>query len=135
MKLRVKILKFLAGKPVCMIHEKTAEDMSLHMDNRVSIKKNKKRIISIVDFSKALNVNEIAVSDEIVKNLRLKAGDIVEVEVTERPHSIDLINKKLGGHELAKEEIKKIIKDIAENELTEAEIAFFISAVYEKDMS
>ncbi len=135
MKLRVKILKFLAGKPVCMVHEETAEDMSLHMDNRVSIKKNKKRIISIVDFSKALNKNEIAVSDEIVKNLRVKTGDIVDVEVTERPHSIDLINKKLKGHELAKEEIKKIIKDIAENELTEAEIAFFISAVYEKDMN
>ncbi|MDP3027380.1 MAG: thymidine phosphorylase family protein [Nanoarchaeota archaeon] len=135
MKLKVKILKFLAGKPVCMVHEETAKSMSLHMDNRVSIKKGKKRIISIVDFSKALNKNEIAVSDEIVKNLRVKTKDIVDVEVAERPHSIDLINKKLKGHELAKEEIKKIIKDIAENELTEAEIAFFISAVYEKDMN
>ncbi len=135
MKLKIKILKFLAGKPVCMVNEKTAEDMSLHVDNRVSIKKNKKRVISIVDFSKALNRNEIAVSDEIVKNLKLKIGDIVDVDITERPHSIDLIKKKLKGQELTKEEIKKIIKDIAENELTEAEIAFFISAVYEKDMS
>ena len=135
MKLRVKIIKFLAGKPVCMVCEKTAENMSLHVDNRVSIKTNKKRIISIVDFSKALNRNEIAVSDEIVKNLRVKTGDIVDVEVTERQHSIDLIKKKLKGQELTKEEIKKIVKDIAENELTEAEIAFFISAVYEKDMS
>jgi len=135
MKLRVKILKFLAGKPVCMVHEETAENMSLHMDNRVSIKKNKKRIISIVDFSKALNKNEIAVSDEIVKHLNVKTRDIVDVEVTERPLSIDLIKKKLKGHELTKEEIRKIIKDIAENEITEAEIAFFISAVYEKDMN
>jgi putative thymidine phosphorylase len=135
MKLKIKILKFLAGKPVCMIHEKTAEDMSLHVDNRVSIEKNKKRIISIVDFSKALNKNEIAVSDEIVKNLKVKTGDLVEVKITGRPLSIDLIKKKLKGQELTKEEIKMIIKDIAENELTEAEIAFFISAVYEKDMS
>lgn len=135
MKLKIKILKFLAGKPVCMIHEKTAEDMSLHVDNRVSIQKNKKKVISIVDFSKALHKNEIAVSDEIVKHLKLKTRDIVDVEVTERPHSIDLIKKKLKGEELTKQEIKKIIKDIAENELTEAEIAFFISAIYEKDMS
>lgn len=135
MKLKIKILKFLAGKPVCMVNEKTAEDMSLHVDNRVSIKKNKNKIISIVDFSKTLNRNEIAVSDEIVKNLKLKTGDIVEVGVTERPHSIDFIKKKLKGQELTKKEIKEIIKDIAENELTEAEIAFFISAIYEKNMS
>lgn len=135
MKLKVKILKFLAGKPVCMVHEKTAEDMSLHVDNRVSIKKNKKVLISLVDFSKALNKNEIVVSDDIVKHLKLKTGDIVDVYLTGRPHSIDSIKKKLKGQELTKEEIKDIVKDISENELTEAEIAFFISAVYEKDMS
>ena len=39
MKLKVKILKFLTGRPVCMIHEKTAQEMSLHIDNRISVKK------------------------------------------------------------------------------------------------
>jgi len=135
MKLKIKILKFLAGKPVCMVHEKTAEDMSLHADNRVSIKKNKKKQISIVDFSKTLNRNEIAVSDEIVKSLRLRKKDFVDVEVTGRPESIDLIKKKLKGQELTKKEIKKIVKDITENRLRDSEIAFFISAVYEKGMS
>jgi len=135
MKLKIKILKFLAGKPVCMVHEETAKDMSLHVDNRVSIKKNKKNLVSIVDFSKALNRNEIAVSDEIVKILKLKKGDLVDVGVTERPQSIDLIRKKLNGQELTKKEIKEIVKDIAENELRDSEIAFFISAIYEKGMS
>jgi AMP phosphorylase len=135
MKLKIKILKFLAGKPVCMVHEKTAKNMSLHMNNRVSIKTKKKRIISLVDFSKAINRNEIAVSDEIVKSLKVKTGDIVDVRVAERPHSIDSIKKKLKGQELTKGEIKDLIRDIAENELTDAEIAFFISAVYEKGMS
>ena len=50
MKLKVKILKFLAGRPVCMIHEKTAQEMSLHIENRALIKKRKNRINSIVNF-------------------------------------------------------------------------------------
>ena len=46
MQLKVKILNFSAGKPVCMIHEKTAKEMSLHVGKRVSIQKqNKKRLI------------------------------------------------------------------------------------------
>ncbi|MDD5191501.1 MAG: thymidine phosphorylase family protein [Candidatus Nanoarchaeia archaeon] len=135
MKLKVKILKFLAGKPVCMINNKTAEEMGIYIDNRVSIRKNKKKLISIIDFSEVLNKNEIAVSNEIVKNLRLKTGEEVDVEVAEMPGSVDLIKKKLRGQELTKEEVREIIKDIAGNELTEAEIAFFISAIYERDMS
>ena len=49
MKLKVKTLKFYAGKPVCMIHEKTALKMSLHVGNRVVLKNKKRRIISVVD--------------------------------------------------------------------------------------
>ena len=49
MKLKIKILKFLTGRPVCMIHEKTAQEMSLHIDNRISVKKANKRTISIVN--------------------------------------------------------------------------------------
>ncbi len=136
MKLKVKILKFLAGRPVCMIHEKTAEQMSLHVGDRVSIKKRDKKIISIIDTASGIiNPYEIAVSNTIVENLKLKKGDAVNVEITSRPQSIHLIREKLKGKELKKAEIEEIINDISRNALTEPEIAFFISAVYNKGMS
>jgi len=136
MKLKIKTLRFLAGKPVCMIHEKTAEKMSLHVGNRVSIKKGNKKIISIVDtVSGIIHTKEIAVSKEIIRHLKLKNKDNVEIEIVPRPHSIILIKKKLKGEVLKKLEIQEIIKDISNNALTEAEIAFFISAVHSKDMS
>src|SRR3990167_1256426 len=104
MKLKIKELRFLTGRPVCMIHEKTAEKMSLHVGHRVSIIKGNKKIISIVDtVSKILTPKQIAVSDEITRELGMKAGDSVEVEVAERPHSISLIKKKLRGYILNKE--------------------------------
>jgi len=136
MKLKIKILQFLAGRPVCMIHEKTAEELSLHVGDRVSITKDHKKIISIVDTAtKILNKGEIAVSDEIIKHLHLKKGNQVDVEITSSPHTISLIKKKVKGTTLNKQEIQEIVKDISHNALTEVEIAFFISAIYNKGMT
>lgn len=137
MKLRIKKVRFLAGRPVCMIHEKTAKKMSLHVGNRVIItNKHKKRIISIVDtVSGIINPNEISVSETISKNLNLKDKENVNVELTEHPRSIAIIKRKLKGSRLSKEEIHEIVRDIADNALTEVEIAFFVSAVYSKNMS
>ncbi len=136
MKLKVKILKFLTGRPVCMIHEKTAEEMSLHIDNRISVKKANKKIISIVNtISNIIKPHEIAVSNTVIHHLKLKKGDFVDVEITERPKSINLIKKKLKGEELNKQEIQEIVQDIAHNALREAEIAFFIAALNSKGMS
>ena len=96
MKLKVKILKFLAGRPVCMIHEKTAKEMSLHIENRVLIKKRNKRVNSIVNtISNVIKQNEIAVSNEVIKRLKLREGNIVDVEITEPPKSLIIIKSKL----------------------------------------
>jgi len=137
MRLKVKILKFLAGKPVCMIHTKTAEEIGLQINDRISInKKGHKPLISIIDTASGIiNSNEIAVSDEVVKRLKLKKGNIVDIEIAPSPPTINLIKKKLKGKVLTKKEIQEIVKDIAKNALTEIEIAFFISSVYNSGMS
>jgi len=136
MKLKVKKLQFFAGRPVCMIHEKTAKELSLHPGDRVVILKDHKRIISVIDTVKGIiTTKQIAVSDAIIKHLNLKSNDSVEIELAETPRSIDFIKKKLKGDELKKEEICEIVNDIAKNALTEAEISFFISAVYSEDMT
>lgn len=127
----------LTGKPVCMIHEKTARDLSLHVGNRVSIKTfSNKKIISVVDtVSGIVGENEIAISEEIFKALSIKNEEIVDVKISDRPRSIELIKKKLEGSKLTREEIKEIIGDIEDNSLTEVELAFFISAVYTNGMT
>jgi len=136
MRLKLKNFKFLAGKPVCMIHKDTAKELGLHLGDRVSIKGKNRKIISIGDIiSGTSNKNEIAVSGEIFSYLKLKKGSIVDVELAPTPHSIELIRKKLNGFRLKENEIKEIIKDISNNALRESEIAFFISGVYENEMS
>lgn len=137
MEFRLKKMRFLTGRPVCMIHEKAAKKMSLHVGNRVVISNKKgNKINSIVDtVSGIIKPEEIAVSEEILEILALKDKEIVHVEITEHPKSVSLIKKKLKGERLEQHEIEEIINDIANNALTEIEVSFFISAVYTHGMS
>ncbi|MFA5173764.1 MAG: thymidine phosphorylase [Candidatus Pacearchaeota archaeon] len=137
MKLKVKILKFLAGRPVCILHRETAEKLNVNVSERVLIKKKPhKPLISIIDTStQILNPNEIAVSDEIIQRLKLKENSLIEVDIASTPHSVELIKEKLKGKILSKEEIDDIVTDISKNALTEVEIAFLISGIYEKGLN
>ena len=136
MKLRIKKLNLDTGKPVSMVNVETAKRMSLHVGYRVSINRSKdKSIISVIDtVSGLVNKDEIGVSDDILDILELKDKDIVDVRLSERPYSIEIIKKKLDGKKLDRLEIRDIIFNIANNSLTEVEVAFFISAVYTNDM-
>ncbi|MBU1136427.1 MAG: thymidine phosphorylase [Nanoarchaeota archaeon] len=135
MKLKVKTLKFSAGRPVAILHKKFAENSSIHVDERIFIEKGKNKIAAIVDVGKSfLDENEIALSSEIIILMKLKQGDNVNVEIAPKPESLMLIQKKLFGKKLNEKEINLIISDIVKNKLTEAEIAYFISAIYKSGM-
>lgn len=136
MKLKVKPLKFSAGCPVAIISESFAIKSSIHVDERVVLRKDKKSIIAVVDIAKKLlSEKEIAVSSEVIKELNIREGGYVEVEISPKPKSVLLIRKKLACQTLSKREIEAIIKDIAHNALTEAEIAYFVSAIYKCGVS
>jgi len=136
MQLKVRVLKFLAGRPIAILNETAARRMNIHVGERITISKFGDSIISIIDSSTELAMpNEIAVSGEIVEQLSLSEGDFVEVSLAEKPESTLFIRKKMDGLRLEKTEIDSIIKDIVGNALTEAEIAYFVSAVYKNGMN
>ncbi len=136
MKLKIKILKLFAGRPVAILHKKTADKTSINVDDRISICKKTKRFISVVDIATGLlKKDEIAVSNEIVKALKIKENEIVEISLAPHPESINLIYKKLKCTPLNEKELKEIISDIVKNALTESEIAYFVSAIYKCGMS
>lgn len=120
-----------------MIHENTAKKMSLHVGERICIKNKKgKKLISIINIvSGLLKEEEMAISEEISKNLNLKNKEYVDVKILEPPHSMILIKKKLEGKKFNKKEIEEIIQDIKNNALTEVEVAFFVSAICTNSMS
>lgn len=137
MQLKVKVLKFLAGRPIAILNAHTAVKINVHIGERILVSDHKESIISVVDTSRDdfLKQNEIALSTEILKALDVKEEDFVEVSLAEKPVATSIIRKKMDGHKLSGEEINFIIKSIVENALTEPEIAFFVSSVYKNGMS
>jgi AMP phosphorylase len=136
MQLKVRIFKLLAGRPIAILNSYCATKMNIHVSERVSISKDGKKIISIIDTTNSLlKQDEIALSNEIIEELSLNEGDNVEVNLVEKPESNLYIKKKIDGFELDENEINTIIKDIVDNALTEVEISYFVSAVYKNGMT
>ena len=136
MKLKVKILDWTAGLPVAMLNEETAEKLGVRIRDRISIKVDSKELDTIVDtIGKLIRKNEIAVSFEIKKRLNLRKGQKVDVNLALNPDSLNYIKKKLNNHTLSKKEINEIITDIVNNSLSEAEIALFVSGMYQFGMT
>jgi putative thymidine phosphorylase len=138
MELKVKLLKWSAGFPVAMLNEHTANIVGAKTKARILIKtlsKNSNSVSTIVDtVSSLVSKNEIAISSELKERLNLKANQKVDVDLSPIPKSMAFIKRKLNGEMLSQAEISEIIKDIINNSLSEAEIALFISAMYEKGM-
>lgn len=139
MELKVKILKWSAGIPVAMLNEATANLIGVKTKGRIfirAISKNSERISTIVDIAKTLvKKEEVAISSELKERLNLHSGQKVDIDLSSPPKSMVLIKKKMNGLALSQDEVNEIIKDVVDNALSEAEIALFISAMYEKGMN
>lgn len=138
MLVKVKSLKFSAGKYVAIIPEEISKMLDINVGERMGVKRKKgeKEVVCIVDTAVGLlKENEIAVSSEVIKRLNLKEKESVEIEPILTPLSTNFILKKLSSYELNYTEIFSIVKDIVNNRLTETEIAYFVSAMYIHGMS
>lgn len=135
MRLKVIPLKFAAGHPIAILHQHTAQILSVYVSERVRIRK-KHSIVAVVDIAEGiLKEDEIALSSEAIKSLNIKQGDAVEVTEEIPPRTTHFILEKLQGKELSYEKLLMLSGDIVHNTLTEAELAFFVSGVYIHGMS
>ena len=136
MKLKLKKLAFGAGRPVVFLNEENTKKINAHLGDRIEVRHNGKKIIAILDIVKGfLKTGEVSLSEEVINYLGTSPGALVDIYLALEPRSNAYIYKKLKGEELSKEEIEKIIRDIVNNSLNEAEVAYFVSGVYKKGMT
>jgi putative thymidine phosphorylase len=136
MKLKIKFLDWSAGLPVAILNLKTAQKLGVHAKDRISIKApHKKEFSVIVDVAaKMFAKQEVVISSELKEHLNLKEGQLVEVNYSPSAKSMVYIKEKLNGKKLDKAKIFAIINDVVNNSLSEAEIAVFVSAMYNHGM-
>ena len=131
MRLRVKFLGLDAGgKPIVVMNKEDAEELGIRGMARVSLKTDKKQLTGIVNITtKIVNKGMLGISEEVKTILSLKEGMNIEVDIAKFPSSLQYIKNKLNGRKLAYEEILQIVKDTVEGNLSEMEIASFVTAL------
>ena len=136
MRLKARNFNWLAGRPVIILDKRTADNLNIHVDERVELLYKGKKLHAVVDiFSKLVKTNEVGLSYEISRILKTKQKSTVEVSPSEMSESGRLIKKKLSGETLTKEEINTIISELVANNLTEPEISYFVAAEKIQGMS
>ena len=130
-KVKVKYFDIVAGGPIVVLNEKEANMNGVYPNYRIKLHKGKRDATVVVDLSeKLVKPGEIGVFREVADMLGLKEGDKVKITHLPRPPSLDYIKKKMDGKVLKREEIFRIIDDLMANNLSKAELAAFITAVY-----
>ncbi len=129
MKLKLKNFNWLAGRPVVILNDKTAKKLNVHVDERVFLKRDSKKLYAVVDiFPKLVHEGEIGVSNEISSFFKAHNNSLIEVGSSELSPAGQLIKKKISGHSLSESELNLLISEIVQNNLTEPEIAYFVAA-------
>lgn len=132
MKLKAKYLGLeTGGRPIVTLSKDDASELGLFGGERVKIELNSHFTIAIVNVVvKSVQKGLIGLSDDAWEKLKPKEGSMIEVSVTGSPESLHAIRDKLQGKKLTHDDMLKIVKDAAEGDLTETEIAAFVTALH-----
>ncbi len=124
-----KLIKIKTGEKSIILNETDADELMLHIHDRVSLKKDLQQIIAIVDVSDSMvKSGEIGIYEDLLPFFPVSDGDTIELSVTTPPPSVAFIRKKMHGGTLTKEELHRIVKDTVNHSLGELEIAAFLMA-------
>ena len=131
MKFTIKSWPIEAGRPIAILNHEDAKGLGLYVSDRIELSYNGSSTIALIDITKSF-VSEgiIAVSKEVVDILGVNEGVKVDVHITKRPQSVDSIKKKIRGEILSAAEIKSVIQDIVDNNLSDIELSAFVTAGY-----
>lgn len=137
MKLKIKFLGMEAGgKSIVVLNKADAEDIDIRSLGRVRLIFEKKELTAVVNTTtKIVSRGEIGVYEEVRERLNLKENVDLDIEVAKFPSSLYFIRNKLKGRKLSYDEFLKIVKDVVEGNLTEIEIASFVTALHSFGLS
>ncbi len=133
MKLDVRVYHIETGKPVVVLNDEDAKDLGVYVTGRVRISHEGKSITTIADTTSTfVKEGEIAIFGGVRRLLNICDKCIVEVSETSKPQSVEFIKKKIDGYTLNEEEIRAIIQDVVDNNLSNIELTAFVTGGYVK---
>ena len=130
MELIAELLHITAGgRRIAILSEETANSLGVHSSDRIRITHGNQHTIAIANLAANFLQNHIGLYDEISTNLNIKEGEKIDVQLAQLPESLTHVRAKLRGERLRETDIQKIVTDVVERHLSEAEIAAFLTAL------
>ncbi|APH39280.1 AMP phosphorylase [Methanohalophilus halophilus] len=135
MELKVQPIDIKVGKYKIILNSIDAKELGVYEGDRVRVTGHV-TVTAIVDFTEdMISPGMIGLYHEVKEQLQREWTEIVEIEPAEKPKSARLIRKNMDGEKLVQEEIYGLVKDIVEENLSEIELAAFLTSSYINDMT
>ncbi len=140
LELKVKHLDIDTGSIlIAVLNAEDAAELGVWTMDRVEIaskKRDGKPDTAIVDITRELvKPGEIGFFKELQNQSSLKQDELVIVHPSPAPASLGFVKSRLMGNALSPSQMHEIVKDIAENRLSDVECSFFIASTYVHDFS
>ena len=131
MRLKARLLDIKAGgRSIVLLDDETAKFLGVYSSDRVKINCENQSSIAIVNTTSDFPRDYIGLFTEISGKLKIKDGEILEVQPAERPEAINYVKAKINGERLRENEVKLIVNDVVERHLSDIEIASFVTALH-----
>ncbi|MEL4304843.1 AMP phosphorylase [Methanococcoides sp. LMO-2] len=135
MQLKVQPIDIKVGKYKVILNTIDAKELGVNEGDRVRIK-NHETLTAIVDFTEdMISPGMIGLYHEVKEAMQREWTETIEVFPAERPRSTYIIKKVMDGNKLTQEEVEILVKDIVEENLSEIELAAFLTSTYINDMT
>jgi len=122
---------YTGGRYVAVMNKERVESMNLHPQDRILIKFGSEEVVAIIDTTeRGIGKDEIGTYKDTTEKLGIKKGDLVEVVPAKPPESVEFIKEKINNQSLNYKKILKIIEDVVERNITDIELASFVTALH-----
>lgn len=138
MEFKIKNIQISTGDSlVAILNEDDAKTLDLHKMDRIKISYDHKSITAIIDIAKksVIPKGELGLFEETTKELKIKQGQKVKIDIEKKPETVCIIRRKLDGEELSYEDFKKIMDDIVTGTLTAIETTYFVAGCYTNELT
>jgi AMP phosphorylase len=129
MEFKVQALKIKAGKYKVVLNKQDATELGVRGGDRVLLK-NHLYLTAIVETGDMIPIGTVGIYQECCEKLGDQCPLKIELIPTSKPNSIGFIKKMMDHQKLTQDEIRLIVQDIVRENLTEVEMAAFVTSSY-----
>ena len=116
---------------LALINQVTLDKLKIKVSANVKVKSDTKEIMcEVISTEELVPQGQIGLSEYLLKELKVKEGQKVNVFARRRPASLEFVKNKKDGSQWTESNIRSMVHDICGGQYTDLEISMFTLAQY-----